>query len=132
VRVVDASVLVLALAGGKRARRALDAVSAGGELHAPHLVDVEVTNALRSLVLRGEISEDLALQARLDLEDMPVTRYPHGGLLERAWHLRHRISAYDGVYVALAELLDAPLLTADGRLARAGGHGVTVELLRSA
>jgi predicted nucleic acid-binding protein len=67
--------------------------------------------------------------ALLDLADMPLRRHPHTMLLERAWEVRHSLSACDAVYVALAELLDAPLLTCDRRLAEARGHRAVVELL---
>ena len=64
-----------------------------------------------------------------DLADMPIRRYPHDILLTRVWDLRHSLTAYDAVYVALAEALDAPLITRDRRLAGAAGHGVEIELL---
>jgi predicted nucleic acid-binding protein len=97
-------------------------------LHAPHLVDVEVTHALRGMAVRGELSGDRASDARLDAAEMTIKRYPHRHLLIRAWQLRAELSIYDAVYVALAELLDAPLVTCDGRLSAAPGHGARVEL----
>jgi predicted nucleic acid-binding protein len=98
-------------------------------LHAPHLIDVEVTQVLRRYVLSGQIDEQrglITLQAWLAF---PVQRYSHEDLLPRAWELRSNVTAYDGVYIALAELLDAPLLTHDARLAKAPGHSATIELL---
>lgn len=97
-------------------------------LHAPHLVDVEVANGLRRAAAAGLIGADRAQDALLDLDDMPVVRYPHGALLSRAWELRTNLTAYDAVYVALAEVIEAPLVTCDGRLARAPGIHANVEL----
>ena len=97
-------------------------------LHAPHLVDVEVANGLRRAVAAGLIGNDRALDALVDLVAMPVIRYPHGALLERAWELRENLTMYDAVYVTLAELLGAPLVTCDSRLARATETRASVEL----
>jgi predicted nucleic acid-binding protein len=129
VKVVDASVLVRALGSGRPSGSLLDELITDGDLHAPHLVDVEVAQALRRLVAHGRLSDDRAHDARLDLDDLPLTRYPHGALLGRAWALRHVLTAYDAVYVALAEVLDAPLLTCDARLSRAPGIHARVELV---
>jgi predicted nucleic acid-binding protein len=98
------------------------------DLHAPHLLDVEVTQALRRLVARGRVGDDRASDARVDVAVLPIIRHPHRRLLERAWQLRHNLSVYDGVYVALAELLQAPLVTCDARLAQSPGHSAEVEL----
>lgn len=124
--VVDASAVVEVVA-----YRQIDALPdrlQGGTLHAPHLIDVEVTHALRGLVARGELSIDGASHARTDAAEMNITLYPHALLLERAWQLRDTLSTYDGVYVALAELLPAPLVTCDARLATAPGHDAQIEL----
>jgi len=91
-------------------------------VHAPHLVDVEVLSALRRLVASGETNVERAGEAIADLQDLPIERYQHGILVTRIWQLRENFSAYDASYVALAEGLadePVPLLTADGRLARA-------------
>jgi predicted nucleic acid-binding protein len=88
-------------------------------LHAPHLLDVEVTQVLRRYANAGEINEGRGSEALADLADFPIRRYPHGFLLTRAWSLRHNFTAYDAVYVALAESLNARLLTHDQRLAAA-------------
>jgi predicted nucleic acid-binding protein len=98
------------------------------DLHAPHLLDVEVTQALRNLLIRGERSVDRIAAARDDAAEMSITLYPHALLLGRAWQLRENLSAYDAVYVALAELLPAPLVTCDPRLAAATGHEAEIEL----
>ena len=125
--VVDASAVVEVVA-----HRRIDALPGrlgqGGTLHAPHLIDVEVTNAIRGLVSRAEISVDAASSARTDAAEMSITLYPHALFLERAWQLRDMLSTYDAVYVALAELLPAPLVTCDARLAAAHGHRAEVEL----
>ena len=97
-------------------------------LHAPHLFDVEVLHALRGLALGGLISENRSRYALKALSDMRLTRYPHGPLVARIWDLRGNLTAYDAAYVALAEALDAPLVTTAGRLAREPGHRARVEL----
>jgi predicted nucleic acid-binding protein len=126
VIVVDASAVVDYIALRRNAALP-DRLRAGG-LHAPHVVDVEVTHALRGMVFRGELSLDRAEGARTDHAEMAITLYPHGLLLERAWQLRHVLTTYDAVYVALAELLPAPLVTCDARLATASGHQAQIEL----
>ena len=97
-------------------------------LHAPHLFDLEVTQALRRLAREGTISTRRADEAVQDLIDLRITRYPHVVLLPRIWQRRHNSSAYDGAYVALAEELGAPVLTRDSRLAAASGHVARIEL----
>jgi predicted nucleic acid-binding protein len=101
-------------------------------LHAPHLVDVEVVSALRRLVASGEATAERAGEAIGDLQDLPIERYAHDILVPRVWQLRENFSAYDASYVALAEGLadePVPLLTADGRLARAATDHVDVPVL---
>ncbi len=99
------------------------------ELHAPHLVDVEVTQGLRRLVRSGEVSSGRADEAIADLADLDLHRHPHLDLLGRVWKLRDNISAYDAVYVALAEAMDAPVVTCDGPLAKAPGHHARIEMI---
>ncbi len=98
-------------------------------LHVPHLVDVEVAQVLRRYALAGEVETGRCRAALDDLASLPLTRYPHDFLMSRVWDLRGNLSAYDAVYVALAEALDAPLLTRDRRLANAPGHGARVEVV---
>ncbi len=98
-------------------------------LHAPHLLDVEVAQVIRRYAAAGEIGEERGRAALADLGDFPLQRYPHGFLLPRAWELRNNLTAYDAVYVALAEALDAPLLTRDKRLTAAAGRYARVELV---
>lgn len=90
-------------------------------LHAPYLLDVEVAQVVRRFATSGTIDPDRGRAALDDLSDFPVHRYPHDLLLPRIWALRHNLTAYDAAYVALAEALDAPLLTRDRRLGGAGG-----------
>ena len=97
-------------------------------LHAPHILDVEVSQVLRHLVREGTVPELRAEQALDDLLDLRLTRYPHFVLLPRIWQLRHNLSAYDAAYVALAESLAGPLITRDARLASASGHKARVEV----
>jgi predicted nucleic acid-binding protein len=129
VIVLDASaVLEILLQTADGAPLAERVLGPDSSLHAPHLMDVEVVQILRRFVLRGEISEVRARQALKDLADLPIERYPHELLLPRIWTLRENLTAYDAAYVVLAEILDATLLTRDGRIARAPGHAAKVEV----
>ena len=102
----------------------------GDELHAPHLIDVEVTQGLRRLVRAREVSPDRAAEAIADLVDLDLHRHAHVDLLTRTWKLRDNITAYDAVYVALAEALGATVVTCDAPLGKAPGHGARVEVLK--
>jgi predicted nucleic acid-binding protein len=127
--VVDAGVLVTALADdgsdGDRARLRLR----GERLVAPHLIDVEVLSAWRRLAVAGKLDARRVALAIADLLALPVNRVAHGPLLGRAWELRGNLTIYDAVYVALAEALDTTLLTLDRRLATASGVRCAVEAL---
>lgn len=101
----------------------------GDELHVPHLADVEIVQALRRLVRTGDVSAARAADAIDDLTDLDVHRHAHVDLLGRAWKLRENISAYDAVYVALAEAIQAPIVTCDGPLANAPGHRTRIEVI---
>lgn len=101
----------------------------GDELHAPHLIDVEVTQGLRRLVRSREVSPDRAAEAIADLIDLDLHRHAHLDLLTRAWKLRDNITAYDAVYVALAEALGATVVTCDAPLGKAPGHRTSVEVV---
>jgi predicted nucleic acid-binding protein len=128
--VVDASVIVTALAdGGPDGDRARDRLR-GERLAAPHLLDLEVTSAWRRLAVGGELDERRARLALADLQGLRVNRVPHGALLDRCWELRDNLTVYDAAYVALAELLDVTLVTADGKLAKAPGPRCLIEVLR--
>jgi len=98
-------------------------------VHIPHLLDLEVAQVLRRFVREGSLSAGRAEAALQDLMDARFTRYPHWWLLPRIWRLRHNLTAYDGAYIALAELLNAPLITRDGRVSSAAGHHAQIELL---
>ena len=120
--VIDASVVVSVLADAEHAPWAeaqLSSRGAGRSLWVPHLIDAEVGQGMRREVAAGRLDEDRADAALLDLMRMPFRRISHVGLIHRAWQLRHNFSFYDGLYVALAEGMDVPLVTLDHRLARA-------------
>ncbi len=99
-------------------------------LYVPPLMDVEVAQVLRRFAISGEADAERCRAALADLMDFPVARYPHDFLLPRVWELRSNLTAYDATYVALAEALDAPLLTRDQKLANAPGHHARIELVR--
>ncbi len=127
--VLDASAAVdwlLQTPAGQHIERRI--YSQGETLHAPHLLDVEVAQVLRRVAQQGVVPEARADEAVQDLADLRITRYPHFILLPRIWQLRRNVSAYDAVYVALAENLRASLITRDGRLASAPGHAAKIEL----
>lgn len=97
-------------------------------LHAPHLLDLEVTQLLRHLALHGVVSALRADEAIRDLLDLRLTRYPHFVLLPQIWQLRHNFSAYNAAYIVLAEKLGAALVTRDARLASVSGHAASIEI----
>jgi predicted nucleic acid-binding protein len=129
VLVVDASVLVAALADdhddGDRARARLR----GEDLAAPELIDLEVASVLRRQLAAGFIDERRAQLALIDLVDIPLRRASHLWLLARCWELRANLTVYDASYVALAERLDVSLLTADTHIAKAPGPRCPIEVL---
>ncbi len=128
--VVDASALLEALLRTQAAKAVEDRLFAPRQtLHAPHLLDVEVAQVIRRYAANGEIDGERGRLALADLADLPLRRYPHDLLLPRIWDLRNNLTAYDAAYVALAEALDAPLLTRDRRLAAAAGHHAQIELV---
>lgn len=129
--VVDASAIaefLLQTPLGRRVEARL--FRSGEEFHAPHLIDVEVAQALRRLVRTGEVRAERAEEAIADLTDFDLHRHAHVDLLGRTWELRDNLTSYDAVYVALAESLDSPLVTCDGPLGAAPGHTVRVEVIR--
>jgi predicted nucleic acid-binding protein len=119
--VIDASVLVAALVDGGSDGDWDAAVLADQELVAPHLMPIEGANILRRAALAGDITHDVASLAHADLLDLRVELWPYALLAERCWELRDNVTIHDASYVALAELLDAPLATLDQRLAGAPG-----------
>lgn len=128
--VVDASVLVVAIADdgpdGDKTRSRLR----GERLAAPELVDLEVTSVLRKQLRAGAMGVRRAALALEDLTSMPLLRAPHRPLLARCWELRDNLTIYDAAYVALAEALEATLLTGDARLARAATTTCAVDVIR--
>jgi len=131
--VVDASAITELLLARPAAGRVEHRIAEHGyELHAPHLLDVEVLSALRRVVASGDASSARGAEAVEDLLDLPVARHRHDILAPRVWELRDNLSAYDATYLALAEVLadqEAPLLTADLRFARAARRHSEVEIL---
>ncbi len=123
--VVDASAMVEALIGAEPAEELLSALA--GEVEAPHLLDIEVLSALRGLHRSGRISDQQAEEARSNYFALTISRHEAAPLAERIWQLRHQFTAYDAAYLALAEGLDAPLLTCDSKLATSG-HSANVQL----
>lgn len=128
--VLDASAviewLLQSAIGAKIERRIF---SRSESLHAPHLLDVEVAQVLRRYVRDKAINAERGREALEDLGDLALNRYPHDFLIPRIWELRATLTAYDAAYVALAELLDAPLLTCDSKIASAPGHHANVEVV---
>lgn len=119
--VVDASVVVEFLSAGQGAQAAGRRLGNRAEpLWAPHLIDAEVGHALRRFVRSGELSASAGEDALWELDELRVRRISHELLVRHAWGLREQVSFYDGLYVALAEMLEEPLVTFDARLARAG------------
>jgi predicted nucleic acid-binding protein len=130
VIVVDASAVIEVLLNTAAGEALTDRLLEPSEtVAAPHLLDVEVLQVLRRYTLVGDIDSERGQQAVEDLHDLPILRYPYDPFLQRTWELRHNVTAYDAVYIALAEALDATLLTRDERLASAPGHGATIELV---
>ncbi len=127
--VVDASVIVTALADdgpdGDKARLRLR----GERLTAPQVIDLEVISAWRRMAAAGDIDERRADLAIADLQALRLDRARHEPLLRRCWELRANLTVYDAAYVALAERLETTLLTADGKLSNAPGTRCEIEVL---
>jgi len=130
VIVLDASAVVELLLWTPAGKRVAAKIASPREtLHAPHLLDVEVTQVLRRVERAGLVSSERATEALQALVDLDVERHEQAALLPRMWELRANLTAYDAAYVALAEGLQAPLLTFDKRLAAAPGTRATFELM---
>jgi predicted nucleic acid-binding protein len=127
VIVVDASALLEVLLNTGRAAVIADRLFASGEpLHAPHLIDIEIAQVARRYMLEGAMAAERGREVLEDLACLPLERHPHDVLLPRIWDLRSNVTAYDAAYIALAEGLDAPLLTCDARLGSTRGHAARV------
>lgn len=126
--VVDTSAVLEAIVAVDPPTGLIERLAEDGDLHAPHLIDVEVLHTLRRLNALGELSEERASDARADFRELAIVRYPHVGLGDRIWELRHNLTAYDAAFVALAEALGVSLVTSDRRLSEAPGHAAQVEL----
>lgn len=128
--VVDASALLEVLLRTSRAEAIENRFFDGAEpLHSPHLLDVEIAQVIRRFTMLGELDALRAQAALDDAADFPIHRHSHGFLLRKVWDLRANFTAYDATYVALAETLEATLLTHDRRLAAAARRHVMVELV---
>ena len=126
--VVDASALLEALLQTPAAVAVEERLfNEGLPLHAPHLIDIEVTQVLRRYAATGQIEPSRCRDDLDALQDFPLRRYPHDVLQEPVWELRHNLTAYDAAYVAMAEALVARLLTRDRRLAAATGHHAQID-----
>lgn len=131
VIMLDASAAVAVLLNrGSDAPRVRERMDLAGDegMHVPHLFEVEVMNVLRRHFLSGALSPERARVALNRLFTMRIIRYPHTALLSRVWELKDNVTAYDAVYIALAETLEAPLVTRDARLAQAPGIRAVVEV----
>ena len=124
--VLDTSALLAALADARPDPMLVQRLGDDGDLHAPHLIDIEILHALRGLVRAGKLSADRAQDVRSDVAALAITRYGHEPLADRIWALRENLTAYDAAFVALSEALKVPLITCDARLASA--PDITAEL----
>jgi predicted nucleic acid-binding protein len=127
--VIDASAMAEMLMASTVGARVAQRVFAVRRRHAPHLLDIEVVSALRRFVLGKQLPVAAAQSAIDDLAAFPMRRHGHGPLLARVFELRHNLSAYDALYLALAEGLDATLVTCDEALANVPGARAAVELI---
>jgi predicted nucleic acid-binding protein len=126
--VVDASALIELVSGNPRAGPVAAAVTAGDAM-APELLDAEVLAAVTRLERTQRISAARGEQLITSMQRAPILRHRHRALLRRAWELRHNLTAYDALYVSLADLTDSTLVTADQRLASACAGEVAVTLV---
>jgi predicted nucleic acid-binding protein len=128
VLVVDTSAVLEALASRTPAPGLVERLAHDSDLHAPHLIDTEILHALRRMTIAKTISDERAADARSDFAELTLSRYSHQPFGDRVWELRHNLTAYDATFIALAEALDAPLITCDARLGAAPGHFARIEL----
>lgn len=127
--VADASAVVAAISGGGQQTDTIrDRLEREDELFAPHLIDLEVLQALRRAVRLGELSADRAVDGVQALAELALTRFPHEPFMGRIWELRDRLSTYDAVYLAIAEAIGVPLVTCDAALAAVAERTAEVDL----
>jgi len=129
VLVVDASAIAEMLLGTAKGRRVATAIGTDHSLHAPELLSLEVASVLRSLVRMDQLDVAEAEQVIADLGSLGVEYYEHLAFLPRVWALRDNLTVYDAAYVALAEVLNVPLLTCDAKLARGPGHRAVIHMV---
>ncbi len=129
--VLDSSAIVEWLLGLPKADAVGARILAADSLHAPSLMDIEVAQVMRRYAAAGEIAADTGERALNVLRDLDVNRYTHESLLTAVWKLRHNLTAYDAAFVALAGVLDAPLITLDRRISGAvlPGWNITVDVV---
>jgi predicted nucleic acid-binding protein len=125
--VVDASAVLEFFAGAAPDEKLRRRILTTGAV-APELLDIEIAHVLRRMAARGDIPDADAEEALRDITEAPIARTPHRPLVPRIWELRHAVTAYDAAYIALAEALDAPLVTTDAKLAGSNGHDAVIEL----
>lgn len=127
--VIDASALLEVLVGTPAKQIVGERIEESGSLHAPYLIDIEAAQVIRRLAIANRIAPEHGQMALERLVNLRLSRHPHDHLLSRVWELRNNLAAYDAIYVALAEFLNAPLLTRDRRMANAAGHRARIELV---
>jgi len=123
--IIDASAVIEIVMGGSYGRRIADSIAAESNLAAPEVIDLEVIHSLRKLVRSGKVDAKRARLALSRFFALPIEKYRHVALSDRIWELRDAFNAYDAAYIALAEGLNTPLITCDGRLARGAETGPT-------
>ena len=128
--VADASIVLEVLLRTKRGLK-IEArlLSSRETLHAPHLIDLEVCQVLRRYLLTKDLTADRAAAAIEDFQSIRIFRYPHRIFVDRIWELRSNMTSYDAAYVAVAEMIGAPLLTTDKRLASTSNHSAQIEFV---
>jgi len=129
VIVVDASAVLEVLLRTRGAAAIEARLFSGVTLHAPHVIDLEVAQVIRRYERAGDLSPRRGAEALEDFGAMRIERYSHEPFLGRIWEMRHNATAYDGAYIALAEALEAPLVTRDVRLSSVPAHAARVEVV---
>jgi predicted nucleic acid-binding protein len=128
--VLDASVALEVLTRTNLGVRVAERLPLAGEIHAPHLLDVEFLHIVRKLVIADKTTAAAAQEILDVFGQWRIVRHAHTQHIPRMWELRDSVTAYDAAYIALAEALDSPLWTCDAKLSRAHGHRAKIELLQ--